>query len=148
MSVPAEGYQLKGISPKAYEHPADRAATAALKAVPHLDSVVRRIIEFGYERALRRGVLGSAVRLGEDQLGHVYRCARARLRDARIEPVPDLYITQYPIANALTIGAGAADRGGELGARSSCSTPSSCAWSSRTRPVTCSPNTCSTAPRS
>jgi hypothetical protein len=26
MSLPAEGYQLKGISPKAYEHPADRAA--------------------------------------------------------------------------------------------------------------------------
>ncbi|MHB8234494.1 MAG: peptidase M48, partial [Solirubrobacteraceae bacterium] len=64
MPLPAEGYQLKDISPKAYEHPADRAATAALKAVPHLDTVVRTIIEFGYERALRRGILGSAVRLG------------------------------------------------------------------------------------
>ena len=66
MSLPAEGYQLKGISSKSYEHPADRAATAALKAIPHLDTVVRKVIEFGYERALRRGVLGSAVRLGED----------------------------------------------------------------------------------
>ena len=34
----AEGYQLKGISPRAYEHPADRAATAALKAIPYVDA--------------------------------------------------------------------------------------------------------------
>ncbi len=106
MSFPAEGYQLKGISPKAYEHPADRAATAALKAVPHLDSVVRRIIEFGYERALRRGVLGSAVRLGEDQLGHVWTAHERAYLTLDLEPVPDLYLTQFPIANALTIGAG------------------------------------------
>ena len=73
VSLPVEGYQLEGISSKSYEHPADRAATAALKAIPHLDTVVRKVIEFGYERALRRGVLGSAVRLGEDQLSHVWQ---------------------------------------------------------------------------
>jgi hypothetical protein len=73
VSLPVEGYQLKGISSKSYEHPADRAATAALKAIPHLDTVVRKVIEYGYERALRRGVLGSAVRLGEDQLSHVWQ---------------------------------------------------------------------------
>jgi Peptidase family M48 len=106
MAVPAEGYQLKGISPKAYEHPADRAATAALKAVPHLDTVVRKVIEFGYERALRRGVLGSAVRLGEDQLGDVWRAHARAHATLDLEPVPDLYLTQFPIANALTIGAG------------------------------------------
>ncbi len=32
------------ISSKAYEHPADRAATAALKAIPMLDVVVRKLI--------------------------------------------------------------------------------------------------------
>ena len=51
-----------GISSKAYEHPADRAATAALKAVPMLDTVVRKLIEWGYERALRQSFLGNAVR--------------------------------------------------------------------------------------
>lgn len=106
MSVPVEGYQLKGISPKAYEHPADRAATAALKAIPHLDSVVRKIIEFGYERALRRGVLGSSVRLGEDQLAHVWTAHERAYVTLDLEPVPDLYLMQQPIANALTIGAG------------------------------------------
>jgi Zn-dependent protease with chaperone function len=106
VSVPVEGYQLKGISPKAYEHPADRAATAALKAIPHLDKVIRKIIEFGYERALRRGVLGSAVRLGEDQLAHVWTAHERAYVTLDLEPVPDLYLTQFPIANAMTIGAG------------------------------------------
>ena len=36
----------RNISPKAYEHPADRAATAALKSVPMLDTVVRKLIEW------------------------------------------------------------------------------------------------------
>jgi Zn-dependent protease with chaperone function len=106
MALPVEGYQLKRISPKAYEHPADRAATAALKAVPQLDRVVRKIVEFGYERALRRGVLGSAVRLGEDQLGHVWHAHARAYATLDLEPVPDLYLTQFPIANALTVGAG------------------------------------------
>ena len=106
MPLPAEGYQLTGISSKAYEHPADRAATAALKAVPHLDTVVGKIIEFGYERALRRGILGSAVRLGEDQLGPVWRAHARAYATLDIDRVPELYLTQFPVANALTIGAG------------------------------------------
>jgi hypothetical protein len=106
MSLPVEGYQLTGISSKAYEHPADRAATAALKAIPRLDTVVRKIIEFGYERALRRGVLGSAVRLGDDQLGHVWRAHASAYATLDLDPVPELYLTQFPIANAMTIGAG------------------------------------------
>jgi Zn-dependent protease with chaperone function len=103
-TLPAEGYQLKGISSKAYEHPADRAATAALKAIPYVDGAVRRIIEYGYERALRRGILGSAVRLSENQLGHVYRAHARAFATLDMEPVPELYITQYPMANASTIG--------------------------------------------
>jgi Zn-dependent protease with chaperone function len=105
VSVPAEGYRLTRISPKAYEHPADRAATAALQAIPHLDTVVKKIIEFGYERAIRRGVLGSAVRLGEDQLGDVWRAHARAYATLDLEPVPELYLTAFPIANALTIGA-------------------------------------------
>jgi Zn-dependent protease with chaperone function len=106
MSVPAEGYQLKGISPKAYEHPADRAATAALKSIPYLDTVVRKLIELGYERALRQAYLGSSVRLGDDQLADVWLAHKRAYITLDLEPVPDLYLTQVPIANAVTIGAG------------------------------------------
>ena len=36
-------WKLERISPRAYQHPADRAATAALQQVPYLDQVVRRL---------------------------------------------------------------------------------------------------------
>jgi Zn-dependent protease with chaperone function len=106
MSLPVEGYQLKGISPKAYEHPADRAATAALRSIPYLNTVVRKLIELGYERALRQAYLGSSVRLGDDQLADVWGAHVRAYATLDLEPVPDLYLTQFPVAGALTIGAG------------------------------------------
>src|SRR4051795_12874050 len=100
-----EDQRLVGISAKAYEHPADRAATAALKSVPMLDQVVRKLIEYGYERALRQALLAGSVRLGEDQLPEVWADYRAALARLDIQQVPDLYLTQFPITNAAAIGA-------------------------------------------
>ena len=104
-SAPAEGYRLTGISPRAFQHPADRAATAALKAIPHLDRVVRKLIELGYERALRQSYLGSSVRLSEQQLPAVWREHSLAYATLDMEDVPDLYLTQVPVPNAMTIGA-------------------------------------------
>jgi Zn-dependent protease with chaperone function len=98
-----EDQRLKNISPKSYEHPADRAATAALQQIPMLDMVVRRLIEFG-ERSVFQQLLASAVRLGEDQLPEVWASHRASLARLDIDYVPDLYIVQWPITNAMAIG--------------------------------------------
>src|ERR1700691_2829933 len=102
---PAKGYRLTGISPRAFQHPADRASSAALKAIPHLDKVVRKLIELGYERALRQSYLGSSVRLSEEQLGAVWREHAIAYATLDMEDVPDLYLTQVPSPNAMTIGA-------------------------------------------
>ena len=67
-----EDQRLVEISSKAYEHPADRAATAALQSIPMLDQVVRTLIEYGYERALRQTFLAGSVKLGSDQLPEVW----------------------------------------------------------------------------
>jgi Zn-dependent protease with chaperone function len=104
MSLPARAWKLDGISPRAYQHPADRAATAALGRVPYLDEVVRRLIQLGYERALRAASLGSAVRLGERQLPGIWVLHREAFNALDMEKVPDLYLTQFPLANAYTIG--------------------------------------------
>ena len=104
MSVPEVAWKLEGISPRAYQHPADRAATAALAKVPYLDEVVRRLIALGYERALRTVALGSAVRIGERQLPDIWVLQRQVYNTLDMERVPDLYITQYPFANAFAIG--------------------------------------------
>ena len=106
MTVPETSFQLKGISPRALQHPADRAATAALHQVPYLDQVVRKLIELGYERALRQAYLGSSVRLGQEQLPHIWVLEREVFNALDIPEVPDLYLTQMPFANATTIGAG------------------------------------------
>jgi len=106
MSLPVEGYQLKRISAKAYEHPADRAATATLQSIPYLDKVIRKLIELGYERALRQYYLGSSVRLGDDQLADVWGAHRRAYATLDIEPAPDLYLTNAPLlaSNAAVIG--------------------------------------------
>jgi Zn-dependent protease with chaperone function len=106
MTTLPEDQRLVGISPKAYEHPADRAATAALQSIPMLDTVVRKLIEYGYERALRQQLLAASVRLGEDQLPAAWAdwnavCARLDLPQRY-----DVYLTQFPFANAAAIGAG------------------------------------------
>ena len=106
MTLPVDGYQLKDISPKAYEHPADRAATAALGSVPMLDVVVRKLIELGYERALRQAYLGGSVRLGPNQLPEVWRLYEQVLVTLDMPDVYDLYITQDPTVNAMAIGSG------------------------------------------
>ncbi|HWI71296.1 MAG TPA: M48 family metallopeptidase [Baekduia sp.] len=106
MTLPVDGYQLKGISPRAFEHPADRAATAALASIPGLDQVVRKLIELGYERALRAAYLGAAVRLGPGQLPETWNLHNQVFKTLDLDDVPELYVTQVPVANAQTIGSG------------------------------------------
>ena len=103
--APVKGFQLKDISPRAWQHPADRAATAALGSIPYLDKVVRTLIQLGYERALRQASLGASVRLGENQLPEVWSDHVFAYSTLDMAAVPSLYVTQNPFANALAIGA-------------------------------------------
>jgi len=96
----------KNISSKAYEHPADRAATAALKAIPMLDPVVRKLIEWGYERALRQTYLGNSIRVGENQLPELWASHVGVCRMLDIPDVPDLYVTHPVLGAAMVIGSG------------------------------------------
>ena len=98
--------RLEGISSKAYEHPADRAATAALQSIPGLDAVVRKLIEFQYERAYRQGFLAASVRLGPDQLPDIWSRYEDVLATLDMPETYDLYLTQVPYANAAAIGSG------------------------------------------
>ena len=104
--TPVTAFQFEKISAKAYEHPADRAATAALGSIPYLDQVVRKLVELGYERALRQTLLGGGVRLGKDQLPRVWQHHHEAFHVLDLEPLPDLYLTQFPVANAAAVGAG------------------------------------------
>jgi Zn-dependent protease with chaperone function len=98
--------RLKEISPKAYEHPADRAATAALQSIPGIDAVVRKLIEFSYERAYRQGFLAGSVRLGPDQLPDIWSRYEEVLATLDMPETYDVYVSQVPFANAAAVGSG------------------------------------------
>ncbi len=97
--------RYEGISPKAYEHPADRAATAALRSIPLMDQLIKRLCDFGHERRLRQVLLGNAVRIGDDQLVDLWASYRHCADVLDLEFTPDLYVTQTPLVNAMTVGA-------------------------------------------
>lgn len=93
------------ISPAAWQHPADRAALAALRKVPGLDLVLSRVIGATTERSLRLMHLSSAVRVGESQFPKLWRlhteaCAIFGIANR----MPELYVSQTPILNASAVG--------------------------------------------
>ncbi len=97
------GYEQ--ISPKAYEHPADRAATSALHSVPLLDAVIKRLTDLGHERRLRQIVMGNAIHIGPGQVPEVFQMYVRCSRVIDLETTPDLYVVNDPEINAMTIGA-------------------------------------------
>jgi Zn-dependent protease with chaperone function len=102
--LPEEIKPYPNISSKAYEHPADRAATAALKTIPMLDTVVRRLIEWRYERAMRQMFLSNSVRVGERQLPDLWAHQVAVCKILDMPQTYDLYVTDVVGANAMAIG--------------------------------------------
>ena len=94
------------ISGKAYEHPADRAATAALKAVPMLDTVVRKLIEWRFEKALRQFFLGNSVKVGERQLPDLWASHLGVCRILDMPEVYDLYVASGVLGGAQAVGSG------------------------------------------
>jgi Zn-dependent protease with chaperone function len=97
--------RFEQISSKAYEHPADRAATSALHSVPLLDRVIKRLTDLGHERRLRQIVMGNAIRLGSDQIPQVWELYVRSSTTLDLPSTPDLYVTNDPVVNAMTIGA-------------------------------------------
>ncbi len=101
-----EGQRLADLSPRAFEHPADRAATAALARIPGLDAVVGKLAELGYERALRQELVAGSLQIGPTQLGDAWADHVAAYARLDLAPIPNLFLTPMPLANAMAVGAG------------------------------------------
>ncbi|MHB8244060.1 MAG: M48 family metallopeptidase [Acidimicrobiales bacterium] len=96
--------QYPQISAQTFAHPADRAAAAAIRSIPMLDQAIKKLSEFQGERLARQLYLGTAVRLGEDQLPAVWAMQRQCANTLDISQCPKLYVTQHPFGNAMTVG--------------------------------------------
>jgi Zn-dependent protease with chaperone function len=102
--VPSQArMRLPGISPRAYEHPADRGALATLRAVPGFGTVAKAVAGAFSERGERLLTLGSAIRVGPRQYPklHEIREECAAILDV---PPPELYVTRSAEFNASTLG--------------------------------------------
>src|SRR3954462_8010497 len=95
---------LTDISSRAWEHPADRGALVALRQLKGFDFVLRKISGLIDERAVRLQFLGSANRVDERQFPRVHRLYTEAASTLDVRQLPELYITNSPIWNAIAIG--------------------------------------------
>lgn len=99
-----ETVRLTAISSRAWEHPADRAALNALRALPGFDEAVRRVMGFLGERGVRQLFLANAVRVGPGQRPRLNGLYDEVLATLDAPERWDLYVSQTPIANAMAVG--------------------------------------------
>ena len=96
--------RLTGISSRAYEHPADRSALVALRKLSGFDVLLSKLFGLFNERALRLTFLSGAVRVSETQFPHIYSLVRDGSYILDLPDVPECYVMQSPIVNAMAIG--------------------------------------------
>ncbi len=104
MSLAAASRRLSGISSRSYEHPADRAATAALRQVPCLDQVIRKLFAYGFERSYRQGLIANGIQLGPHQLPAIWEGHERCHEVLDLHTKAELYLLQTPEANAMVFG--------------------------------------------
>jgi Zn-dependent protease with chaperone function len=93
------------ISAVSWEHPADRAALQALRAVPGVDEVIRKVLALlGGERGVRLLFQGNAVRIGPTQFPRLWHLHTEVTTTFDWSDVPELYVSQTPFFNAGAYG--------------------------------------------
>ncbi|GAB2480794.1 M48 family metallopeptidase [Jatrophihabitans fulvus] len=95
---------LSGISSRAFEHPADRAALTALRAIPGFDQVIKVASGMLRERQYRLVHLASAVRVDERQFPRLHELLGEVCTVLDAPRRPELYVVNDPYPNAFTLG--------------------------------------------
>ncbi len=95
---------LYDISPSAWEHPADRAALAALKQLSGIDELIRLLVGKTTEKSLRMIALASSVRVSGLQFPGVRKKVEEACYVLDVKEVPEVYISQNPLMNAGSVG--------------------------------------------
>src|ERR1044072_2574668 len=96
--------QFPGISPRAYEHPADRGAMATLRTVPGVGNVLKTLNSLFNERAERLMAVASHIRVGPSQYPTLDQLRNECAEILDLPTVPNIYISRDPSAIARTRG--------------------------------------------
>jgi Zn-dependent protease with chaperone function len=92
------------ISPRAYEHPADRGALATLRTAQGFGAVLKAVSGAFAERGERLLFLASSVRVGPKQYPDLDRIRAECAAILDVTPVPELYVYRDPMPNSMAIG--------------------------------------------
>jgi Zn-dependent protease with chaperone function len=96
--------RLTQISSRAYEHPADRSALVALRKLTGFDTLLKLLNGLFNERAMRLNFLASGVKVSERQFPHIHEMLRDGAYVLDMDVVPELFVTQTPLVNAMALG--------------------------------------------
>jgi Zn-dependent protease with chaperone function len=86
-----------------YVHPADSKALAALKAIPGVDSALKKFLAMTFESAMRVNFMASSVKITPEQYPDLYVKLQVACTTLGVE-MPDFFLQQNPIVNAFTFG--------------------------------------------
>ena len=84
-------------------HPDDAAALKALQNIPALPTLMKKVFEYGYDEISWSNNVTSNIRLSQTQMPEVYKHLPPICHQLGI-PVPELYLSMSPVANAWTSG--------------------------------------------
>lgn len=97
----------QSVEPDAYIHPLDRQALQALRAIPGVDTILKKLIGFTSERMYRVLFMANSVKVGPDQYGHLDEKLRV-VCDTLGMKKPELYVSVSQFGgleiNAFTTG--------------------------------------------
>src|SRR5688500_8158653 len=91
------------LSKHEYIHPADSKALAAVKAIPGVDSALKKLLEWTGESAIRVMFMASAVKVTPKQCPDLHAKLQIACTTLGVD-MPDMYIQQNPLVNAFTGG--------------------------------------------
>ena len=86
-----------------YVHPADKRALAALRAIPGIDSALKKLLAVTGESAIRVIFTASAVKVTPKQCPDLHAKLQVACTTLGVD-MPDLFVQQSPIVNAFTGG--------------------------------------------
>ncbi|MFN6963718.1 MAG: M48 family metallopeptidase [Pyrinomonadaceae bacterium] len=86
-----------------YIHPLDSKALAALRAIPGIDSALKKLLAVTGESAIRVTFMASAVKVTPKQCPDLHAKLQIACTTLGVD-MPDLFIQQNPVVNAFTGG--------------------------------------------
>ncbi len=88
---------------KLYIHDADRRALAALRAIPGMDSAVKKLLVLTGESVIREIFTASAVKVTPQQCPDLHAKLEVACSTLGVD-LPELFVQQSPVVNAFTGG--------------------------------------------